>query len=107
MTNKEHFEHCIKSKEKVRFRMDGTPEDKYFLFHPYATILDKFTDEVTVYGLIEKDYLESGEKNNKAFRITMNSIHEVIPTGDKYEPIDKWTEKLKDPMLEFIVTVDK
>lgn len=107
MTNKEHFEHCIKYKEKVKFRMDGTPKDKYFLFHPYATIIDKFTDEITVYGLIEKDYLESGERNNTAYRVTINSIQEIIPTGDNYVPNDKWIEKLKDPMLEFIVTVNK
>lgn len=97
---------AIWNKRKIKFRMNGTPPDKYFLYHPYAIISNKFNDEISIVGLIEEDYEDNGERDNQFHRPTLNSILEVILQDEKFEPIAGWKDKLKKQLINFIVSVD-
>ena len=33
------LKYAILNKKKIKFRMEGTPVDTYYLFHPYALII--------------------------------------------------------------------
>lgn len=100
------LEFAIRNKRKIKFRMDGTPIDKYYLFHPYTIIRDKFNDEISLAGFIEKDYLPSNELTNSFRRPTIDSLLEVILEEDTFEPINDWIENFKGLSIEHLVSID-
>jgi hypothetical protein len=105
-TMKDNFVTAIDGRIKLKFRMDGTPEGKYFLSHPYALVQDNFNGEMSVIVLIEKDYEPDLKRDNSFFRVPLESILEVELLGDKFNPIKSWKEELKDPLIKYIASVD-
>ena len=97
----------VQNKKKIRFRMDGTPTDKYFLYHPYAIIKDNFNDEISIVGLIEKDYELNGERDSKYARPTLGSILEGYIVEESFSPLDNWKNELKGQTIDYIVCVNE
>lgn len=103
MTTEESFQFAISYKRKVHFRMEGTPEGAYILFHPYALTNDLFKDEVSIVGLVERHHTEA--ETNYFGRPTLKSILEIIVTDDIFEPVDNWNERIKDQAVDILKSV--
>lgn len=70
--------------------MIDTPEDKFILFHPYASLLDAF-DGLSVIGLVEKHHTSPDVNHIK--RPKISGVKRVEILEEHFEPDHrKWKE---------------
>lgn len=97
---------ALTTKKKLKLRMEGTSVGKYYLFHPHAVLVDKFTAQIDVFGLIEKDESWDGTLDGSFRRLAIEGLLEAYVQDDSFVPQENWKLMLKNLVVDFIETVD-
>lgn len=77
------FEYAIVHHLKVNFQMKDTPDDKFILFHPYASLLDAF-DGLSIIGLIERHH--TAPEVNYVRRPRVSGVKNIVTLEEHFEP---------------------
>lgn len=98
------LEKAVRDRVKVNIQMQDTISGQFVLFHPYAIVKDLFTDDISVFGLVEKHYMTTEQNYFK--RPTLKGLKTVNLLKEKFTPISNWIDIMNTQTFEIILKAD-
>ena len=98
------MEKAVRDRIKVNVQMQDTITGQFVLFHPYAVVKDLFTNDISVFGLVEKHYMTTDQNYFK--RPPLKEFKSANLSDERFTPVSDWIDIMNTQTFEIILKAD-